>query len=106
MEIIKLLIKIVYYVSEEKTYYPLPLRQKGGAGVIFACLADMKVFFCSGTTAFYRMKLPPCQKIINFLREAFGQLPYRNIQREFGQNLVFLFHIFLFFFTLDAQKLV
>ena len=45
MEIIKLLFKIVYYVSEEKTYYPLPLRQKGGAGVIFACLADMKVFF-------------------------------------------------------------
>ena len=52
------------------------------------------------------MKLPPCQKIINFLREAFGQLPYRNIQREFGQNLVFSSIFFWVFFTLDAKKLV
>ena len=64
MEIIKLLIKIVYYVSEEKTYYPLPLRQKGGAGVIFACLAYMTVSFIAEPALLQNYNIVPCQKVI------------------------------------------
>ena len=84
---------------------PMALRREGGSGVIFACLAHMKVLLSLNSCFLLNEAIVPWEKVINLWRLAVWQLSYRNIKKEFGQNLIF-WSIFLCFLTLDDQKLV
>ena len=80
-------------------------RREGGPGSFLHVWLIWKYFLSLNSRFLQKEDIAPCQKVMDLWRFAVGQLSYRNIWRKFGQNLVFLVHIFLYL-TLDAKKLV
>ena len=71
--------------------------EKGGLGSFLHVWLIYKYHLSLNSLFLCNEDIAQCQRVIELWRSAVGQLPFRNIQEEFGQNSVILDNIFQFF---------